>query len=208
VNEPSPAKPSYHHGDLRSALIRATVKLIEERGPNGITLRAVAAKAGVTKTAPYRHFSNKQAMIDAVAEEGFSELQAQLAAAADRSEDPLTRIRRQAIAYARFAVQRPGHYQVMFLSEAPTKTVTGLAAPAFQSLVDRMVGTIEAAQRAGAIKNEPALEIALSLWSLIHGLSTAVASRRLEEVNASDLEAIVSKVMDHLLHGIGRSEND
>jgi AcrR family transcriptional regulator len=182
------------------------VKLIEDKGPNGITLRAVAAKAGVTKTAPYRHFSNKQAMIDAVVEEGFSELKAQLLAVVDQAKDPLACIKQQVISYARVAVQRPGHYQVMFLSEPPAKAVAASAPSAFQSLVDMMVDTIEEAQRAGLIKNEPALEIALSLWSLVHGLSTAVASKRLEQLDDSTLEAIVSKVTDHLLYGIGCSE--
>jgi hypothetical protein len=71
-----------------------------------------------------------------------------------------------------------------------------------------MVRTIEEAQRAGLIKDAPALEIALSLWSLVHGLSTAVTSKRLAQVNDSALEAIVSVVTDHLLNGIGRSEQD
>jgi len=116
-------------------------------------------------------------------------------------------VKQQVVAYARFAVQRPGHYQVMFLSEPGAET-TGASVPsAFQSLVDMMVGTIEEAQRAGVIKTAPALEIALSLWSLVHGLSTAVASNRLGPLDDPVLEAIVSRVTDHLLYGIGRPES-
>ena len=204
VKKTSATKASYHHGDLRSALITAAVTLIEEKGPNGITLRAVAERAGVTKTAPYRHFSNKQAMIDAVVEEGFGELKARLIAVVDRADEPLARIKQQVISYAKFAVQRPGHYRVMFLSDPPAKADAASAPSAFQSLVDMMVDTIEEAQRAGLIKNEPALEIALSLWSLVHGLSTAVASKRLEQFDDSALESIVAKVTDHLIYGIGR----
>ena len=195
----------YHHGDLRSALIRAALKLIQEKGPNGITLRAVAAAAGVTKTAPYRHFSNKQALIDAVVAEGFGELEAQLTAVADRVADPLARIKQQVIEYARFAVQHPAHYQVMFLSNPPQEADAMAAPSAFQSLVDRMVDTIEQAQRAGVIENEPPLEIALSLWSLVHGLSTAVASRRLAQLEDSALAIPVSRVTDTLPSGIGRA---
>jgi len=206
VQKRSLTKASYHHGDLRRALLVAAVKLIEEKGPNGITLRAVAAKAGVTQTAPYRHFSNKQAMIDAVVDQGFSELKAQLAAVADQAIEPLARLKQQAVAYAKFAVQRPGHYQMMFLSEQPAETVDGNAPSAFQNLVDTMVDSIAEAQSAGLIKSEPPLEIALSMWSLVHGLSTLVASKRLKQLNASILETMVSKVMDNLLYGVSCSE--
>lgn len=206
MKKSSAAKASYHHGDLRRALIEAAVKLIEEKGPNGITLREVAAEAGVTKTAPYRHFSNKQAMIDAVVEEGFAELEAQLLAVVDDSTDPLACIKQQVISYARYAVQRPGHYQVMFLSEPSTGALDASLPSAFQGLVDMMVGTIGQAQRAGLIKNEPALEIALSLWSLVHGLSTAFTSKRLQHLNDAALDSIVAKLTDHLLYGIASAE--
>jgi AcrR family transcriptional regulator len=202
VKKRSQTKASYHHGDLRRALLVAAVKLIEEKGTNGITLRAVAAKAGVTQTAPYRHFDSKQAMIDALVDEGFRELKAQLAAGADQSLDPLARLKEQAIAYAKFAVQRPGHYQMMFLSEQPAEAGGGTAPSAFQDLVDTMVDSIAEAQSVGLIKNEPPLEIALSMWSLVHGLSTLVASRRLAQVDASTLETMVSRVMDNLLRGV------
>ncbi len=198
-------KANYHHGDLRRALVLAAVKLIEEKGPNGITLRAVAAKAGVTKTAPYRHFSNKQAIINAAVEEGFSELKAQLTAAADQAVEPLARIKQQVIAYAKFAVQHPGHYQVMFLSEHPAETLAGNTPSAFQTLVDTMVDTIEEAQRAGFIRSEPPLEIALTVWSSVHGLSTLVVSKRLGQLDDSALAAMVTKVIDNLLYGISCS---
>jgi AcrR family transcriptional regulator len=207
VRKRLPTKASYHHGDLRRALLVAAVKLVEAKGPNGITLRAVAAKAGVTQTAPYRHFSNKQAMIDAVVEEGFSELEARLAAVADQAIEPLARLRQQAIAYAKFAVRRPGHYQLMFLSEQPAETVDENAPSAFQNLVDTMVDSIAEAQSARLIKNEPPLEIALSMWCLVHGLSTFVASKRLKQLNDSILETMVSKVMDNLLYGVSCSED-
>ena len=148
------------------------------------------------------------AAVDVVVDEGFSELKAQLAAVADQATDPLGRLKEQATAYARFAVERPGHYQMMFLSEQPAETVDGNAPSAFQELVDTMVESITEAQSAGLIKSEPPLEIALSMWSLVHGLSTLVASKRLEQLNTSILETMVSKVMDNLLYGVSCSEGD
>ncbi|HYM69483.1 MAG TPA: helix-turn-helix domain-containing protein, partial [bacterium] len=68
------SKRSYHHGDLREALLRAAIDLVADVGPRGFTLREVARRAGVSHNAPYRHFRDKEELIAAVAAEGFREL--------------------------------------------------------------------------------------------------------------------------------------
>src|ERR1700749_484813 len=75
--EPKP----YHHGDLRRALLRAAVTIIEREGPSALSLRAVAREAGVSPAAPYHHFKDKAELLDAVAQEGFARLKTALAEA-------------------------------------------------------------------------------------------------------------------------------
>jgi AcrR family transcriptional regulator len=93
------AKP-YHHGDLRRALLDATLQLIEEQGPQGFTLRAAARRAGVTAGATYHHFKDKEDLVAAVAEEGFQLLRKELIEAADKPCDSARdRSRNVAVAY-------------------------------------------------------------------------------------------------------------
>src|SRR5690349_14111931 len=72
----APRAPSraYHHGDLRQALIQSALQLLRDEGPEALTLRAVARAAGVSQTAPYRHFADRRALVGAVAEDGFRRL--------------------------------------------------------------------------------------------------------------------------------------
>src|SRR6476661_2659571 len=77
------SKAGYHHGNLRQALVDATVLLLESEGPHAVTLRAVAGRAGVSHAAPYRHFADKDALLAAVAEEGFRAMAAALLTARD-----------------------------------------------------------------------------------------------------------------------------
>src|SRR5688500_20128614 len=93
-------KESYHHGDLRRALLDATLQLVERLGPQGFTLRAAAREAGVTPGATYHHFEDKDALIAAVAEEGFELLHGQLEAAAERrAASPRERSHNVGVAY-------------------------------------------------------------------------------------------------------------
>ncbi|MBW2257316.1 MAG: TetR/AcrR family transcriptional regulator, partial [Deltaproteobacteria bacterium] len=106
---------SYHHGDLRRALVDAALLLIERSGASGVTLRGAARLAGVSQTAPYRHFSDKRALLAAVAEQGFQSLSTQLReASASHEGDPMGRLRALGVAYVHFAQAQPSHFRVMF----------------------------------------------------------------------------------------------
>ncbi|HET8576665.1 MAG TPA: helix-turn-helix domain-containing protein, partial [Methylomirabilota bacterium] len=105
--EPRPARRRrgrYHHGDLPRALVAAAVSLVEREGVDALTLRGAARKAGVSQAAPYRHFADKQALLAAVAEEGFKALsEAMRRASAPHEGDPLGRFRALGEAYVEFA---------------------------------------------------------------------------------------------------------
>jgi AcrR family transcriptional regulator len=105
-----------HHGDLRAALLGAALQLLAEGGPDDVTLRAVARRAGVSPAAPYHHFPDKAALMAAVALDGFerlAEVQAEVARAAPTSGDEAL-IDALTQGYVRFALTHRAHYDVMF----------------------------------------------------------------------------------------------
>jgi AcrR family transcriptional regulator len=101
---------TYHHGELRPTLLRAAAKILEKEGREAISLRDLARRAGVSHAAPYRHFADRQALLAALAEEGFAML------AADLEGKPW---REQAVAYLRFALANPERFRLMFTLPVP-----------------------------------------------------------------------------------------
>jgi AcrR family transcriptional regulator len=162
-------KKSYHHGDLRRALLDAALAIVDKSGAQALTLREVARKVGVTPGAPYHHFADKEAIIAAVAEEGFVELLAAMVAARDAAE-PAGRLAAMGKSYVRFAVAHPAHFRVMF-----GKMVDVPLYPALHEAADRafatLVESIVTAQAAGLIRPGDPMELSMLAWSTVHGLS-------------------------------------
>src|SRR3954469_22003899 len=107
------ARP-YHHGDLRRALIDAARRILEAEGPAALSLRAVAREAGVSPAAPYHHFKDKVELLEAVAHEGWDELDVALSTARASTEDPRARMTNLGVAYVCFARDNPALYRVMY----------------------------------------------------------------------------------------------
>lgn len=105
----------YHHGNLRRALIEATIRLIEARGMEGVSVREVARIAGVSPSAPFSHFPNRVALLTAVAEEAMDRLIGEIERAEQDAEsgDPIQRFRAIGVGFLRWAVANPTHFQVI-----------------------------------------------------------------------------------------------
>ena len=171
---------AYHHGDLERALVDAAVSMIREQGVQAFTLRSVGARVGVSRTALYRHFDDKAALLARVASEGFRRLHAALATAiataSQRGADPLQAM---AAAYVHFAADNPSHYQTMFggfltdWNGYPDLITHGDAA--FNILVE----TIRGEQERGKIGPGDPIELAEITWSLSHGIATLGMARHL-----------------------------
>ncbi|WP_026249214.1 TetR/AcrR family transcriptional regulator [Streptomyces sp. LaPpAH-108] len=179
----SQASRSYHHGDLRAACLRAARELLEEDGSAGLSLRAVARRAGVSATAPYRHFADREALLTAVGAEGYRELGAHLAAAhpAPVTADDLAEI---AVAYVRFALDHPALFRVMF------------AEPCDPASEERLEATIAISQYVRGIVHDvfpDADQDALStaVWALVHGLAFLHLDGKLD---SSAPEAVAEQV--------------
>ncbi|MGB3298966.1 MAG: TetR/AcrR family transcriptional regulator [Phormidesmis sp.] len=165
-------KTTYHHGDLRQALLKSALDILKAKDVQGLSLREVARQAGVSHTAPYRHFADKAALLAAVAEEGFVEFDQYLSAAVDKAQaDPIESLKATGEAYVRYALEHPTHFRVMF-AHFPTHLVPDdplvvTAEGTFQLLVN----IISSGQAAGVIKAGDPKLLATGRWALVHGLS-------------------------------------
>jgi AcrR family transcriptional regulator len=177
------ASGSYHHGDLRAALVRAALELLEEAGGAELSLRAVARRAGVAPSAPYRHYEDREALVSAVATVGYRELAEYLAAAspAPASRDDLAAV---AVAYVQFAITRPALFRVMFGEPCDRVDADRVAATA---AISAYVGGI--VERAFPESDVEALSTAL--WALVHGLAFLHLDGKLD---TSDLASVDARV--------------
>ncbi|HEV8194353.1 MAG TPA: TetR/AcrR family transcriptional regulator [Ktedonobacterales bacterium] len=177
----------YHHGDLRAALIRAGLAILAEEGAQALTLRAVARRAGVSHNAPYRHFADKEALLAAIAEEGFVELTARVEEArAHVPASPRTQLEDSGWAYVQFALAHPDHLRVMFdVPITDPQAYPGLLAAGARAF-NVLVEIIEAGQRAGEFIDGDPRQIAFAAWGMVHGLALLLANQQVpRDVRAS-----------------------
>lgn len=161
----------YHHGDLRRALVAEAVRTIDRHGVDALTLRSIGDRLGVSRTALYRHFSDKPALLAAVGREGFRLLRVALTEAWEQHGRGRPGFEAMGLAYVRFAVAHPAHYRVMFggfiESCAKDDEFVQEAKAAFQVLVDALVEQ----QQAGLVRPDDPLLLARMIWSLVHGIA-------------------------------------
>jgi AcrR family transcriptional regulator len=197
---PRKAKGAYHHGDLERALLDAALRMIREDGVQGLTLRGVGARLGVSRTALYRHFDDKTALLARVAAEGFRLLhQALTRAIAKAAAEGTDTLQEMARAYVDFALANQSHYQTMFggfltdWSRYPDLIQHGEAA--FNVLVE----TIRDAQHRGRIVPGDPIELAEITWSLSHGIATLGAARQLERtgIGVDELAVLGCRLLEH-----------
>ena len=165
-------RETYHHGDLRQALVDSARALLSSGGPAALTLRAAAREAGVSQTAPYRHFASRDDMLAAVAEDGFRRLHARMVAGA-AAQSGKRALQQIAVEYVRFALESPAEYRIMFGREGADleKTAANRALnDASSAVMNLLQGGIEQMQAAGAIRAGDASVMAFTAWSLVHGV--------------------------------------
>lgn len=161
------SRETYHHGDLRAALITAAREQLEAGGEPSVSLRALAKAAGVSPNAPYRHFEDKKALMTALAADGFRQF-AEAIVQAETAENPLTALAAQGQAYLDFAGAHPALYRLMFSPygySLHSDTCQNEATRAFSSLV----AAVARAQGSGWQSQVPLPTAALAYWSALHG---------------------------------------
>jgi AcrR family transcriptional regulator len=165
-----PKKKNYHHGDLKNALIKAGVRILAKEGVSGLSLRKVALKAGVSHSAPYSHFADKQALIAAISTEGFRQLYEKVSTAAQRFKDqPTKQLVEVAWVYVQFAMEDPDRFKVMFSDvlekEKDYPEFVAESQRNFQLVMD----IVQMNQASGQLRSGPTELVALSAWGIVHG---------------------------------------
>jgi len=201
---------SYHHGDLRNVLLQVAEDLLNREGVAALSLRQVAKSAGVSHSAPYRHFANKAKLLAALAQAGFERLEAAITkAASDNPDDPARQLLEAGIAYITLAVSHRETAQLMFGGmvdvNGSVPELKDAVDKAFQALTD----IVATGQRAGLYRDADTKVLAIAAWSIAHGLAMLITGGHLKTDGESwNSIAELTVVIDRLLYeGIANRKN-
>ena len=194
-------RQSYHHGDLRSALIDETLSVVRQEGVGAVSIREVARRARVSHAAPAHHFGSKAGLLTACAVIGFQKLADAIDAAADAAADHRDALQGTGVAYVQFALDNPELFTIMFSGQVQAED------PAYVEAVSRSFRRLQAilgeAADAGELVDEPRL-VSVAAWSLVHGLAALWLSGRFRGRGhaASDRKALVQAVTALFADGV------
>jgi AcrR family transcriptional regulator len=192
---------TYHHGDLRTTLLDEAARMIAEGGVECVTMRAIGQRVGVSRAAPYRHFRDKDALLVAVAAQGFRRLRSRvMSVLSPKSRPSLERFRRMGEEYIGFALDNPAHYRLMYGKEALTRADHPELREAGEALFDLLVRAVRMYQDAGIIRREHPDYLAYVAWSAVHGLASLVIEGQIQP--AADITALTKLATRTVLEGM------
>jgi AcrR family transcriptional regulator len=195
-------RPTYHHGDLQRELINAAVELLRSESGEELTLRAVARAAGVSQTAPYRHFSDKGALLAAIAETGFSKLDQRCKQALSKTGAPRDRLHQLGKAYVQFALEEPALYRLMFGAElGPIKDKHPNLMAGAKQVHDMMRITVETLTSEGDASNMEIESACAAAWSLVHGLASLLIDQSIK-IPRNKTAALIDSVTALFANGL------
>ncbi|MFF5563701.1 TetR/AcrR family transcriptional regulator [Streptomyces sp. NPDC012623] len=189
-------RQSYHHGDLRGALLRSALRLLDVDGVDALSLRAVARDAGVSANAPYRHYRDKEALLAALASHGFTELAARLEATSADGAGSGARSPQAALADAvapmaratvHYALDHPGLFRLMFGHVCVGLPEVIAASDAAQAVVTARIAAFAAPEHREILK--------IGVWALVHGLTSLLLDGRLGEPTRETADALVDSAV-------------
>ena len=185
-------------GDTRSDLLESAAGLLEERGMEAVTLRAVGERAGVSRQAPYKHFSDKGELLSVLAARYFEGLaEAMISAADGTSGNPLARLEAMLEAYARVALGSPARYRLMFGPEVRNRPYPEVHEAA-RGLYGRLVGVVAECQEAGKLPGGDPVDLAALVYATVHGAVDLALAGHAEEKGLDDPLALVRLLLASL----------
>ncbi len=192
-------RKSYHHGQLKEALIAAATQLVEEKGPDNFSLADACRLAGVSTAAPYRHFRDRNELLAEVVNRGFHGLaEANCEAVMRAGEGTLDGIIEMGKSYVGFAARQPGVFRMMFGQNAQVKQVEGVletGLDCFGGLI-RQVELYCAAQG----RDDDARAVALRLWTFVHGAASLLIDEDYAHVAPGmDVDTLIAAATPRLL---------
>jgi AcrR family transcriptional regulator len=209
VSAESQGKKGYHHGALHSALIEASITLAREGGPDRVILREAARAAGVSHSAAYRHFTDREALLAEVSRHARKELAAEMRQRVNRTKDPRKRLQAVGTAYVDFALTQPGLFRTAFTSHPATSGDNDRDRPAgpepgshdADDPYEILGQVLDEAQAAGLLapRRRPGAEIAV--WSAVHGLAVLLVDGPLP-TTAAGINFATGRVFDLIERGL------
>lgn len=191
----APAR-SYHHGDLKVALLDGVEQVVRDQGIGHVSLRAVARHVGVTHAASAHHFANKAGLLTAFATQGYMQLAQEVVTAIDEAHpaDGPAVLEAVGRGYVRFALANPGRFEVMFRLD-----VLNASDPEFVAASDGayslLVSTVSRCQAEGFLGGRDREVVAVAAWSMVHGLAALWISGRLgERIQETDPHRLADRV--------------
>jgi AcrR family transcriptional regulator len=205
---PQLARKSYHHGDLRDALVQAALQEAEQGGPEAISIKALAKKLGVSQPAPYRHFADREALLAAVTAEAFRQFSAALRESI-RKPSKRSKLSRLAQATLTFGLRRNGIYRLMFASRIMACAAKGSELHQAASETFGLVLEALEAPAVGLLRERHALQI----WAALHGvvmlaeqgLLTGQVAQMTREELVEDIVAQTKLALSVAIEAAGRS---
>jgi AcrR family transcriptional regulator len=194
--QPSPARDTYHHGNLRSALVDVGVELTRTGGASALVLRDVARDAGVSPSATYRHFADRESLLAAVA----TRIQDRMAEQMHPDATPRTareRLRAVGLGYIGFALEEPGWFDVAF-SDLTAVPGTGSVPAPLAALVDALDGLVAD----GALSGVDRAGAEWPCWSAVHGFALLALRGPLRALSPVDVHLAAERTVDAIIAGL------
>ncbi|NNC10501.1 TetR/AcrR family transcriptional regulator [Planctomonas sp. JC2975] len=193
----------YHHGDLRRALIDAGLDVTRQGGPDALALREVTRRLGVSANAAYRHFADREALLDAVAAEIFERVADRMAASMpthnlSRADAALQQLRAVGLGYIGFARREPGWFQVVFFGGRAGEALATPPPAPYRALTD----ALDALVVAGLLSVDRRGSAPWVCWSAVHGFAELVIHGPLRTVAHQEVDVLAERCVDAVIAGV------
>lgn len=173
---------AYHHGDLRNDLLAAAEQLLVQKGITALSLREVAKAAGVSHSAPYRHFKDKTALVEALATAGFEQLRKGCEKAQMKYPgDPARQLGEAGMAYLLYATEKPAIVHLMFGGTLTLDDCGAELKQAADAAFGSLVHIVGNGQEAGIYQQSDVVDLTLTAWSTVYGLSLMATAGLLDQ---------------------------
>lgn len=164
-------KGSYRHGNLREAILRTSLRLIQKHGIEKLSIREAAKAAGVSHQAPYRHFKDRDALLAALAQDGLEKLYGAMCESARNSDSALDRLVGVAEGYFDWAASNPEHFRLMFGRSIPDHSASEGLQKASADVLQLVLTVVDDNQKSGNVRKEETRAVARQFWAAVHGAS-------------------------------------
>ncbi|MDZ4725588.1 MAG: TetR/AcrR family transcriptional regulator [Leptospira sp.] len=198
-------KHPYHHGDLKKALVEATIQLLKEDGYQSLSLRKISKLAGVSQAAPYRHYNDLESLIADVASEGFKLLTDQLSKIRRKAKsNPLLQFRESGLSYVEFALTNPDLFQIMYGNQIQNHSEYETLIAAEDEPFEILKEIITDCKNAKIIKTADIEKTSIAAWTMVHGIAVLLLGNQVmfRNLDLKHARTVTKELIEHLFVGL------